>query len=255
MSRSARPDHWQDLIAGYALGNLSPEEAEAVQRLLTEHPELRSEIEQLQEALALMPYALPDHEPPASLRESILSAAQTDAAPPRLFQDSPPRPSRRRLRSHRSLWLGIGSAVAALTVLALGIDNYRLRQTARADRAVIATLQQPGARLYALEGTENAATASGSIVVAPDQGQLLIVAQNLPPLPSGQVYRLWATSARSAEPAYCGQFNTATDATVSQLWSAQDALCSQAPQQLLITSELATAPPVPQGDLVMKSQS
>ncbi|MBF1999167.1 MAG: anti-sigma factor [Synechococcales cyanobacterium M58_A2018_015] len=254
MSRSARPDHWQDLIAGYALGNLSPEEAETVQRLLTEHPELRSEIEQLQEALALMPYALPDHEPPASLREAILSAAQADVAPPRLFQDAPPQPSR-RLCPHRSLWLGIGSAVAALTVLALGIDNYRLRQTALADRAVIATLQQPGAQLYTLEGTENAAAASGSIVVAPDQGQLLIVAQNLPPLPSGQVYRLWATSARSAEPAYCGQFNTTADATVSQLWSAEDALCSEAPQQLLITSELATAPPVPQGDLVMKSQS
>ncbi|MCU0527645.1 MAG: hypothetical protein MUF72_22835, partial [Elainella sp. Prado103] len=80
MSRAARPDNWQDLIAGYALGDLSLEEAEDLQQTLIDHPELTSEIDRLQEVLALMPYALPEHEPPDRLREAILSSAALSSA-------------------------------------------------------------------------------------------------------------------------------------------------------------------------------
>jgi anti-sigma-K factor RskA len=252
MTRSARPDNWQDLIAGYALGNLSPEEAETLQQLLTEHPELTSEVERLQEVLALIPYDVPEHEPPAYLKETILAAAQADDAPllP-LFHDQPrPKPQRRVAKG----WLSLAGTLAAAALVALAVENYRLRQEVEIDRPIIAALQQAGAQLYALQGTENAAQASGSIVITPQQQQVLVVAQNLPQLPPGQAYRLWAMPKNSKQPAYCGQFNTNATGTVSTLWPASDALCSKTPAQLLITAESATAPPVPQGDLVMKSR-
>jgi len=48
------PERLEELIAGYVLGNLSPEEAEELRRLVAEHP---AEVHRLQEVLELMPYA------------------------------------------------------------------------------------------------------------------------------------------------------------------------------------------------------
>lgn len=261
MTRSARPDNWQDLLAGYTLGNLAPEEVEAVQQLLREHPELSAEVDRLQEVLALIPYNVPEQEPPEHLKNSILAAAEADQGIPQLFEEPLASSSETRIsqsaktspRRNLIRWFGVGSVMAAVALLALGVDNYRLRQAAQTNRAIIATLQQPGATLYTLEGTENAAQASGSIVVAPNQ-QVLVVAQNLPALPEGQSYRLWALTASAKQPTYCGQFNTSTVGTVSTLWTAPEAQCSTNPTQLLITAELTSDPPVPKGELVMKSQ-
>lgn len=273
MTRSARPENWQDLLAGYTLGNLNSEEVEALQQLLTEHPELTAEVDRFQEVLALIPYDVPEQDPPAHLKAAILSAAQADY--PRLPGLPPPTSASRSAATASALpqrrsWLrelGVGGAIAAAAILALGIDNYRLRQEisgnqsiisalqqeVAANRPIVAALQQPGTSLYSLEGTQNAVQASGSIVVTLDQ-EVLIVARNLPQLPQGNEYRLWAMSANSKKPTYCGQFNTGPAGTISTLWSASEAQCSADPSQLLITAELASDPLTPKGDLVMKSR-
>ncbi len=255
MSRAAQPDNWQDLIAGYALGDLSPEEAEALQQILAEHPELITEVDRLQEVFALMPYALPEHEPPAHLRNTILEAAAAERPP--VLAEAPPETTgakRQGFRSRSRQWLGVVGTLAAVTLVALAVDNYRLRQVAESDRAIIAALQQPDAQLFAIEGTEQATQAAGSIVLDPQQQRLLIVAQNLPQLPEGQAYRIWAMPKNSKQPAYCGQFNSNAAGHVAIGWAAPKTICSRNPAQLLITAESATAPPVPQGDLVMKSR-
>jgi hypothetical protein len=81
----------------------------------------------------------------------------------------------------------------------LGWDSYRLRQelaNARSDadqyRAVVAMLRQPDNRLLSLKGMGATPTASGSITIAPSSQTAAIAIQNLPPLPKGKVYRLWA---------------------------------------------------------------
>lgn len=255
MTRFTQPENWQDLLAGYALGDLSPEEAEALQQILIEQPELSAEVDCLQEVLALMPYGLPEHEPPLHLKESILTAAAAELPAPLA------KPSR------RSRWLGLATAAAAAALLGLSLSNYQLQQAQKANRLVIAALQQeaatsrpiisalqqPKAKPYALTGAGATAKASGTIVLARQQQQIAIVAQNLPRLPQGQAYRLWAMPQNSKTPAYCGEFNTNVDGTVSMLWPAESAACSGNPAQLLITAEQMTAPPLPQGELVMKS--
>lgn len=258
MSRAARPDNWQDLIAGYALGDLSPEEAEHLQQILTDHPELMSEIDRLQEVLALMPYALPEHEPPAHLRDAILSTAAAERsdlplAPTPVTDVERPVSDLPVLRRW-SRWVGIAGTIAAVTVAALTADNYRLRQEVAVSRPILTALEQPNAQLYALEGTENADRAAGSLVISPTQQQVAIVAQDLPQLPAGEVYRLWAMPRNSKQPAYCGEFNTDPSGRVAIYWSAAESLCSRQPAQLLITAESASAPPVPQGELVMRSR-
>jgi anti-sigma-K factor RskA len=262
MTHSSLPENWQELIAGYALGDLSSEEAETLQRLLTENPELQDEVTQFQEVLALMPYALPDPEPPPRLRESILSQAVAETRPIGIFAEtrSPAEPQIQRRRT-RMPWTSLGGAIAAMVLLAIGIDNYRLRQAvqqnqitisqlqqnAQTNAALIAALRQPGAQIVALEGTDD--KASGSLVYVPSQNQVTLVT-DLPQLPTERIYRLWANPANATQPTYCGEFRAG--AIVS--WSSPEAVCGENTDRMLITSELAADPPVPKGDLVMKSR-
>ncbi|MBW4515182.1 MAG: anti-sigma factor [Timaviella obliquedivisa GSE-PSE-MK23-08B] len=259
MTYSPLPENWQELMAGYALGDLSSEEAELLQRLLSENPDLTSEVDHFQEVLALMPYALPEPEPPPHLRTTILSQAQADKKPVGIFREERSLPSSQKPRKN-VLWKNVGGAIAALLLVTLAVDNYRLhqqmqqnqtmigqlQQAAKNDAALTAALKQPNAQLYALEGTQQT---SGSLVVVPAKNQITIV-NDLPQLPQGQVYRLWAIAASATKPTYCGEFNAG--AIVS--WSAPEAVCSKDVAQMLITAELASDPLIPKGELVMKSR-
>jgi hypothetical protein len=169
------------------------------------------------------------------------------------------RSSQNRTNQNRraNAWISrgyvLGGAIAAGLILALGIDNYHLRLESNESKSIIAALQQRGTQTYTLEGTEQANAASGSLVVA--QGQkVIIVAKNLPVLPAGQVYRLWAMPANSKTPTFCGQFNASTEDAVTTQWLAPATVCQSTTVQMLITSEKASDPPVPKGVLVMQSR-
>lgn len=87
------PERLEELMAGYVLGNLTPEEAEEFRQLLTEHPELAEEVHRLQEVLEVLPYALPEVAPPLHLRSAILESASVDSIPtPSLEASGNPKP-------------------------------------------------------------------------------------------------------------------------------------------------------------------
>ena len=49
MTESTPSEHIQELLAGYVLGDLSPEEAEELKQLLDRDPTIADEVNQLQE--------------------------------------------------------------------------------------------------------------------------------------------------------------------------------------------------------------
>jgi hypothetical protein len=148
----------------------------------------------------------------------------------------------------------MGAAVAAVLALALAIDNYRLRQTVQTNEAIITSLQQPNAQFFTLRGTENAAAASGSLVVTPTDQAATVLVQNLPPLPSGGAYRLWAIATGKTEPTFCGQFNPQSSQAAVAQWTIPTDVCSTNVSQMLITAESIAAPPTPAGPLVLESE-
>ncbi len=152
MDRLIPPEDLASLLAGYILGDLSPEEAETVVQLLAAQPDLLHDIAQLQETLADIPYALPDVAPPPQLRQSALSAlaAEMDAAAiaisppdgipgaaittPVTMPTTTPVTARASQAAAKNPWPGrralfamVGS-IAAVTVASLGMDNLQLRQ-------------------------------------------------------------------------------------------------------------------------------
>jgi anti-sigma-K factor RskA len=242
------------LMAGYVLDDLTPEEAKLFEQLLRENPNLMAEVKRLQETLDVLPYALPEVEPPPRLREAILEATSLEIKRNPLRQLS------------RLPWRKVLASLAALLAIALGVDNYLLRQELRtasldnerlrqelqavqSQNNVVNVLQQPYTRVYSLLGTDQATTASGSIVVNFNQQKAVIVFQNLPTPSQEKIYRLWAII--DDKKIACADFRTTGEGKVLEEFSLPAAACSSAKSTLAVTLEPLPSPPQPIGPAVM----
>jgi anti-sigma-K factor RskA len=265
MTQPPLPETWQTLLAGYVLDDLSSDEMETFKQLLEADPSLTEEIQHYQEALSLLPYALPDQTPPPHLRSSIFNAIEASSKTAAAPHPNPTRPL-------IPLWLTLIGSAIALIAMALGADNYRLRQAnhrlnhensrliaensqlqqeVKQSRTVVAALEQPNTQIYKLVGATDS-TAAASLVISPSQ-HVAIVARNLPKLVNDQAYRLWAIQTGVTQPTYCGQFNASGTEVTTTTWAAPTKVCSSVVDQMLITAESITAPPTPAGPLVLKS--
>lgn len=191
------------LLSGYVMGDLSESEVDRLEILAKQNPNLLEELYALQTSFDLLPQAQEVVAAPARLREQILVHSALEHTPK---QYSLIRPGFK--------WI-VGIAAIAATLLT--VDNLRLRYQLSQTREVnpervAAILQQPNSRLIALTSDESGA--AGTLLFTPGQWQEVIVSLgNLPPLPPGQIYRMWL-ALENGEVIYCGEFNTETDGSV-----------------------------------------
>lgn len=164
MTGTMPSEHIQFLVAGYVLGDLDADEATELERLMQHDPAIAQEVAQMQIALERS-YGSPEAQPPAQLRAAIL-----EAATPRKLRSLP---------LSRAL-----NVAAAVLIIALGFNNYRLWQLLQTSQAQVATLT------YSLRATStNQATAT--LAVDPKTLNASLQVNGLPPLPEGKVYALW----------------------------------------------------------------
>lgn len=243
---------WDDLMAGYVLGNLSAEETEELQSFLDAQPEQVKELEKLQETLELMAYTLPTTEPSQKLwdaiaeltKESNIESSGIDPEPKSIV-----KPFWRKMGSQ------VAVSIAAILVVAVGWSNYTLRQnlvTAKAEIArqkdIVAMLQNPETHLVSLKGMDMAASASGRIIMTPGELQSVLILQKLPVLPQNQYYQLW--SIVNGKKVASGQFNADKNGTVLVKLPTPSA---QSVTGLVITLEKVTDSKAIPGLMVMSS--
>ncbi len=205
MNESLDLERIKNLAAGFVVDDLAPEEAEEFRQLLAQHPELVNQVEDLQEVLRQVLDGFTEVEAPAHLLPAILKAAEGTMSQTAVVKRQPLR------------WERIAVSVAALFVVVLGVDYYRLRQnlgvvTADNQRlrqefaqaqAVKTLLQEPTTRLFTFKAVNSTHNASGSIVMNPEQQKAVMVVRNLPAPPPGRVYFLWTIVANQKLP--CGE--------------------------------------------------
>ncbi len=235
----------QELLASYVLGDLTSEEAAEVKKLLDNHPELIAEVNDLQETLALLPFALPETKLPKTLSSQILQAATISTTTQITSNQS----------RKKQLWQTIAATIAASIILGLGLYNYRLqqqvstiRQEVSAYQDTIALLQQPNINLLSLEGIKVNSQASGSFAIAPT-GKAVLSLQNLPKLPKNRVYRLWAVA--KGKKIDCGDFKVNEKGKVLVQMPVDSSM-------IRVSSALVTVEPLqpveqPTGEIVMRS--
>ena len=253
-------DTLEDLLTRYVLGELRGSEARELEQLIAQRADLASELTRLQRTFGLMPYAALA-EPPPHLRGRILEAARTaQAAGPAPATTAEPRRDRvvpigaARMRTRGGApWAKIVGSIAAMLIVVLGWDGYRLRQELHLQRAVTTTLQEPNVVMsFAMRPTGvSFGGPAGNVILDLDAKKAAVAIRGLPPLEAGEVYRLWARVGDHAVP--CGQFNAnAGGEVVSQFTIPVDAYTSPV-SALFLNVEPAAQADHPVGKTVMVS--
>ncbi|MBW4630998.1 MAG: anti-sigma factor [Iphinoe sp. HA4291-MV1] len=240
MTEPLTPQAIETLAAGYVLGDLSRTEVAAFEQLLRENPALVAQVNQLREVLDQVAGDLNSVEPPPHLRSAILARATTTQLTSRHKQP-------------RFTWLTVMGSVAALLILYLGVDNYRLRQDYRMAQDINTLLQQSQTQLFSLKAVNALDTAGGSFVVNLGQRQGILAVQNLVAPPTGKVYRLWAIA--DGEKIPCGTVKINPQGKVlDKFWMPAD-FYDTGISGLFVTLESSETSRYPTGTIVMQSNS
>ena len=191
-------EHVQDLIPGYALGILDPAEAKQVEAHLNECGECAQELRVTMETFGSIPMALDPMEPPAGLKDRILTAARAEvtAEQPSLQPESPAPPApiplkRRGAARTRINVLGI-LAAAAVLAFAIGvvIGHHQPGTPQQQYAALVEHAVSNGDNVVALRPVTHGFSGSMAIAVAPSGKTSLLLGPTKSP-PSQKVYQLW----------------------------------------------------------------
>ena len=203
MTEYKYPQEWEELLAGYVLDDLEPEEVTAMQEIIVNHPEIITEIDRLQETLAILPLGLSPSYPSKELRDRIASVAIPQAVESQVTAST--ATGLKKSAHRQNVWklvsisLGSISAITAIALIALSIDNYQMRQQTAANQVelqkykqAIALLEGVDNRMITLKGMGAIPAATGSVMIAPSEKTAMISIQNLTQISQETSYRLWA---------------------------------------------------------------
>ncbi len=199
-------ESWPELLAGYVLGDLNPAEIATVEKYLAQHPEQQAEITNLKFSLDLLPLSLPIELPTVDLRQRIMELAEGETiqkavtpVPEPTIKLSPSKSGQlNTVDVVRTVLAGLGLLIGA----GFGWQNHQLSQElatvkqhlarAQIEPSIVSLLQQPQNRFIALNSIGNKLMGMGSLVMVPQKSLAVLTLQRVPPIPPGQVYRLWA---------------------------------------------------------------
>jgi anti-sigma-K factor RskA len=175
--------HVSDLIPAYALDCLDPMEKQSVDRHLATCKVCQEELRAYLDLAGQLALAIPEHNPPASLKSAIMNKVQ---APATRLQPEPARQSRWRA------WLQPFSqpawgAISLVLILVMAISNLLLWQQVNKQPA------QQASAFFSVPMTAAASdpNANGVIVMSKEGDFGTLVVNNLPALPPSQEYQLW----------------------------------------------------------------
>jgi anti-sigma-K factor RskA len=196
-----------DLLAGYALGILTPGERAELEARLAADPALREELALLNVAVEALPLGLEPLQPSPGLRPRLHAAVEADLAATQSWVGARPAPvplapvpappTPLPVPARRPVPINVWAiAAAVLLVIASAAVVWGLFQTRQMDQPT---------RVIAFEMTDPSLSGSGEVAYLEQPGVMLVTMDGLPPLPEDQVYEFWLIP-HAGEPIPAGVF-------------------------------------------------
>jgi anti-sigma factor RsiW len=179
---SAHADHVES-IGAYALGALPELEAQVFERHLMSCEECQEELQRLNQAVEALPRSVAPHQPPPSLKASLMDTVNAEAAPA-----PAPRPAPRRFTLP-----GLRPAfawAAAACVLAAGV-GYGASELGD---------DEGGARTLSAQVDDQRLPGASARLSVSDDGSVLEV-EGMPDAGRGRVYEVWVERDGEVAPA------------------------------------------------------
>ena len=212
--RVVTDDELREQLALLAVGALTDDERTELEDVLRTRPDLQAELDELQEAAAVLADADPGQPPPPALRASILDAIADDAAAAARAADAPdaspiapvvPIGAARRRR-----FSGSPPRRPRVVAIAVGVRRRRRRETTAATDPVAAVVDADDA----VDDPDAAATLPGVTIVHSASEDAAVLLADEVPVPEGDgVYELWAI--RDGTPERFADFRPDDDGTLS----------------------------------------
>lgn len=200
-----------DQIEDYVNGSLAALERATVEAHAALCPVCGVLLGSIEESAALVWRALPQVEPPAELRERIMTAILHDARPavgaPIRLRSRPvaPRTVRIPWRLSASQIAAVLSSLTLVLVVGLGVwlallqgklnqqvaENARLRDQLARQRDALYVLMSPTLVERPLNGSDAAPQARGRVYIDPTRKQGMLVASDLPRPGPNRGYQVW----------------------------------------------------------------
>jgi anti-sigma-K factor RskA len=199
----------EELLAGYALGAASPDEAGMIRAHLPGCDECRSDLARLSEAVSVLALTVDEVAPPPRLRQQIQAAVRRRDTPiAALTADAialQPPPRRAWFLARRSTWLPI--AAAAAVIAGLLAWNVRLQTELNTRPAPVANTGTMTAPMKGAQGTN-----LGTVTLLRQQRVALVRLRNLARPSAGRTLELWVIDAKG-KPRPAGVFVPDADGT------------------------------------------
>jgi anti-sigma-K factor RskA len=194
----------EELLPFYVLDALTDEERELVEAYLSEHPEARAQVQELQSGASALPYGVPPVEPPRHVREALMARIASDERARSQLQSEPSR----RVMHLEDLFRFLSLAAATVAILwafvlngqvtrlrnEISTLNDRLAAQSESLEQVISTLDQINPSdvvTVSLRGTDVQPGAQGQLIADPNEQSAVLVIAGLPPLEPGRTYQVW----------------------------------------------------------------
>lgn len=216
MRHSQLTDNLQEQATLYAAGAMTDDERAEYSRHLEDDqcPVCRAEVKELQAAVSMLAFTVPEASPSPRVRERLMEQARS-VAPPRPAVALRPRPH----------WLGLLTSTVAVGAIVVAMAATRANNELRhlsdvlnsriaqlevqltQNENYIATLTSPDVRVINLAGQTTNVQASGRIFWDAQRKKWFMYVKDLPPVPADKTYELWFVP-KSGNPMRSVVFNT-----------------------------------------------
>ncbi len=260
-------DEIVELAACYALGGLEGEDRERFEALLrTGDPEAVGALSEFEGTLTELAEGMAVT-PRPEVKQAILARLDGEARPAPVI----PLAERRRAPRWTAVWAGAAAAGIAAVLVGMAVsatyerrleelgqvasslrsEVAKLKEEVDEQRVLVGLMRDPETQVVALAGQPAAPQARARMWWHRRSGGLL-VASNLPPVPAGKTYQLWAITGKAA-PVPAGIF--AVDASGRSSLRVPPVSGVDAVDVFAVTLEPAGGLPAPSGPMVLAGKA